>query len=95
MPFCNKVLCTAFLLLQLGLIIFKQKNIGAKAARKMLVELTPGVDFINMFTSRFQKHKNSVNSVSFCAFRIYKRKSCSKNVGEIDNSMTHQNCDDN
>jgi len=36
------VLCIAFLYLQFGFVIFRQKEIGAKAARKMLVKLTKG-----------------------------------------------------
>jgi len=32
----------AFLLLQFGFEFFRQKNIGAKAARKMLMKLTLG-----------------------------------------------------
>jgi len=41
-PFCTKVLCAAFHKLQLGFVIFWQKNISAKAARKMLMKLTIG-----------------------------------------------------
>ncbi len=37
--FCKKVLCTAFLLLQLALYFFR-KYICAKAAREMLIKLT-------------------------------------------------------
>jgi len=39
-PFWTKVLCTAFLQLQFGFVIFWQKNIGAKAACKLLMKLT-------------------------------------------------------
>jgi len=35
-----KTFCAAFLYLQFGFVIFRQKNIGAKAARKMLMILT-------------------------------------------------------
>ncbi len=45
--FCAKVLCAAFLLLQFGFLIFWRQNIGAKAACKMLMRLTPGVNFTN------------------------------------------------
>jgi len=38
--FCTKVFCTAFFYLQFGFVIFRQNNIGAKAALKMLVKLT-------------------------------------------------------
>ena len=42
-PFCTKMFCAAFLSLLFGLVIFWQKEIGEKAARKMLMKLTPGV----------------------------------------------------
>jgi hypothetical protein len=35
-----KVFCTAFMCIQFGFVIFRQKDIGAKAAHKMLVKLT-------------------------------------------------------
>ncbi len=38
--FCMKVLCAAFLLLQFGFVIFWRKNIGAKAACKIVMKLT-------------------------------------------------------
>jgi len=41
-PFCTKGLCTAFLYLQFGFVIFWPKNIGAKATPKMLIKLTTG-----------------------------------------------------
>jgi hypothetical protein len=41
--FHTKVLCAAFMCLQFWFVIFWQKDFGAKAARKMLVKLTPGV----------------------------------------------------
>ncbi len=40
--FCMKVFCAAFMCLQVGLIIFWQKDFGAKVAHKMLLKLTPG-----------------------------------------------------
>ncbi len=40
--FCTKVLCTAFLQLHFGFVIFWCKNIGAKVAYKILIKLTPG-----------------------------------------------------
>jgi len=42
MWFYAKVLCTAFLQLQFGSVIFGWKNFGAKAAGKMWVKLTAG-----------------------------------------------------
>ena len=38
--FCTKVFCAVFLCLRYGFVIFLQKEIGAKADRKMLVKLT-------------------------------------------------------
>jgi hypothetical protein len=35
--------CAAFMCLQFGFVIFWQKDFGAKAAHKMLVKLTPGL----------------------------------------------------
>ncbi len=40
--FHTKVLCTPFMCLQFGFVIFWQKNFVAKAAHKVLVKLTPG-----------------------------------------------------
>jgi hypothetical protein len=40
--FRTKVFCTAFMCLQFGFVIFWQKDIGTKAAHKMLVILSPG-----------------------------------------------------
>ena len=42
--FCTSVFCTAFKCLQFGFVIFWQKEVGAKAARKMLVKLTLGLN---------------------------------------------------
>jgi hypothetical protein len=38
-----KVFCAPFMCLQFGFVIFWQKDLGAKAANKMLVKLTPGL----------------------------------------------------
>ncbi len=38
--FCTKVFCAVLLYLQFGFVILWQNNIGAKAARKMLMKLT-------------------------------------------------------
>ncbi len=40
--FFTKVFCTVLLYLQFGFVSFWKKNIGAKATRKMLVQLTTG-----------------------------------------------------
>ncbi len=37
-----KVFCAAFVCLQFGFVIFRQKDFGAKAAHKMLVKWTQG-----------------------------------------------------
>jgi hypothetical protein len=42
--FRTKVFCAAFMCLQFGFVIFWQKDFGAKAAHKILVKLTPGLD---------------------------------------------------
>jgi hypothetical protein len=51
--FHTKVLCALFMCLQFGFVIFWPKDIGAKAAHKMLVKLTPGVDLIELFWRKF------------------------------------------
>jgi hypothetical protein len=51
--FHTKVFCTAFLSLQFGFVIFWQKDFGTKAAHKMLVKLTPGVNFTNIKQAAF------------------------------------------
>jgi hypothetical protein len=40
--FCMKVFCAALMCLQFWFVIFWQKDLGAKAAHKLLVILTPG-----------------------------------------------------
>jgi hypothetical protein len=40
--FHTKVLCSPFMCLPFGFVIFWRKDFGAKAAHKMLVKLTPG-----------------------------------------------------
>jgi nucleoside recognition membrane protein YjiH len=37
-----KAFCAAFMCLQFGFVMFWQKDLGTKAAHKMLVKLTPG-----------------------------------------------------
>jgi len=43
--FRTKLLCKAFLFIQIGFVIFWQKNIGEKVSHKMLMKLTPGYCF--------------------------------------------------
>ncbi len=45
--FSYEFFCAAFMCLQFGLVIFRRKDFGTKAAHKMLVKLTPGVNFTN------------------------------------------------
>jgi len=40
--FHTKDFCAAFMSLQLGFVIFWRKNIGTKAAHKMLAKMTEG-----------------------------------------------------
>jgi hypothetical protein len=42
-----KVFCAAFMCLQFGFVLARQKDFGAKAAHKMSVKLTPPSDNIN------------------------------------------------
>jgi hypothetical protein len=42
--FHTKVLSAPFMCLQFGFVIFWWKDFGSKAAHKMLVKLTPGVN---------------------------------------------------
>jgi len=46
--FCTTVLFAAFLNLQIDVVTFWWKNIGAKAVCEMLKKLTPGVNFIEI-----------------------------------------------
>ncbi len=47
--FDAKVLFEAFNHFQLGFVIFRQKNVAAKAAHEMLVKLTKGVLILRTF----------------------------------------------
>ncbi len=61
-----------------------------KALHKMLMKLTPGVNFTNIFMQSFyswgsQKRKKTFkSSMSFALFGICSSKSCFWNIGEID-----------
>jgi len=64
-------------------------SVSIKAVHRTLMKLSPGVNFINIFTRSFyarsSKRKKSIKlSVSIYAFGIYMRKSCTKNVDEIE-----------
>ncbi len=48
-----KVFCAAIMCLQFGFVIFLQKDFGAKDAHKMLVKLTPGVNFTIIVRAAF------------------------------------------
>ncbi len=54
----TKVLCAPFMCSQFGFVIFWQKDLGAKAAHKMLVKLTPGACVIKLF---FRGNRNRGN----------------------------------
>jgi hypothetical protein len=43
--FLYESFCAAFMCLQFGFVIFWQKDFGKKTAHKMLVKLTPGINF--------------------------------------------------
>jgi hypothetical protein len=76
---------------------FLQKNIGAKAACKMLVKLTTVVNFINGLRAHFSceilvaknyKAKMKLQSQTFQLCKFWRQnigeKKCTYNVGEID-----------
>jgi len=63
--FRMKVLCANFLWLQIGFVIFLQKNIDAKVACKMLMKITTGVNFTNILQIAF-----SYKSV-LCSFSVH------------------------
>jgi hypothetical protein len=50
--------------LQFRFVIFWQKDFGAKAAHKMLVKLTPGVNFIKHFPSSLMPRPNKLDRLS-------------------------------
>jgi hypothetical protein len=81
--FQSKVFSADFCYLLFGFVIFLQKNIAAKAAHKMLVKLTTGVNFTNILhaafcTCRSQTRKKILTTgLNSSAFGSYKRKSCS------------------
>jgi len=61
-----------------------------KAAHKMLMILTPGINFINILRTAFTRtdpkcaKKTVKSAVSFGTFGTYGCKSCTENVDEID-----------
>jgi len=65
-----------------------------KAARKILVKLTPVVSFTNILCAAsthvdLKSSKKYSQAVSlFCAFEICAWKRCLKNVGEVDTWMS-------
>ncbi len=62
--FQNKVFFKAFIRLQFDFVIFYQNNIDAKAAFKMLLNLTPGVNFINIL------HLPFLFEIAMCNFSL-------------------------
>jgi len=70
---------------------------SVKAVRRTLMKLSPGVNFTNILHIAFalvdppESVKNTVkSSVSFYTFGIYKRKSRTYNVDEIDGRRDHK-----
>jgi len=53
-----KGVCAAFLWLQFGFVIFWHKNIGAKAACKILMKLTAVVNFTNILLAFFRQYSS-------------------------------------
>jgi len=80
--FQTKVFSTSFSLLTIWLYILWQKNIGAKATRKMIMKLTTLVSLTNFFGAAFFLQKCFrqlfVPIVWHCNFlaKEYLRKSC-------------------
>jgi len=72
--------CAAFLYLQCGFVIFSQNNISTKAARKMLVKLTTGVNFINILHTHFlyERRFGSFSLVTCTYKKLLKRCSYKK-----------------
>ncbi len=93
--FCAKVFCKAILYLQFGLAFFWPKNIGEKAARKMLMKLTTEIllrkNFAFFRISESQKNMIGSNqSLTRGKNNILneKKKYCRKNrVGKKDKSV--------
>ncbi len=77
--YLTNVFCKVFLQLQFGFVVFWQKKSGAKAACKMLMKLTKGVNFINILFSPFSYESIlrcfSLITVWFCDF-WHQCKSC-------------------
>jgi len=86
--FCMKVFGDAFINLQFGFVIFCRKNIGSKAALKMLIQLTTSDNFTDISWSSFLYESVFAPFMYLTVCNISEkenlRKSCSKNVGEID-----------
>jgi len=75
------VLCAAFLLLQFGFEIFGAKKLARKAAHKILMTLTTGINFTNMFKAFTPAYPKSANrqSIHQCLLTLLgsAQKSCS------------------
>jgi hypothetical protein len=61
----TKVFCSVFPYLYFGFLIFHGKNFGAKVAFKMIVKLTTGVDFINIFRTKKLQSQNVSRKKTF------------------------------
>jgi hypothetical protein len=56
--FDTKVLCTPFMCLQFGFVIFWQKDFGAKDAHKMFVKLTTDLQTNTTMSTWVQLHQD-------------------------------------
>ncbi len=68
----TKVFCTTFLNLQFGIVIFWQKKIDTKAARKMLVKFITGQS-IAFIAKSWQKTGADVSIIDRAKKLIYMR----------------------
>jgi hypothetical protein len=67
--FHTKDVCTAFMCLQFGFVIFWQNDFGTKAAHKMLVKLTPGINVKKLFF--FVTDSNAKSARMFVPDKIF------------------------
>ncbi len=68
--------------LQFGFVIFWQKDFGTKAAHKMLVKLTPGVNLIIHLLTLFEK-LDLLISMQQILLMVMKWSSLQKNVSKF------------
>jgi hypothetical protein len=68
--FCTKVFCAAFMCLQFEFVIFWRKDLGTKAAHKMLVKLTPGRQRKRLVKKNWFKSQLKLVSIFYLFFRF-------------------------